>query len=261
MKRFFGAILALVLVVAGAATAALGALGLAVFGTDGAYETTGRSVASAPESVAIIADLTGVEIGIPYHELLGEATISASAADGTELFLGQAEQSDVDAYLFGLPYDLATKNGSWSLTPVPGVETEVQPPQQAGFWVQSATGPAPTLTLQSQDQPQTLVLMRADGSADASATLTIGFFGERIGMASVAALVGGLLVVLLTSAFVLYRRRKRRRAARGAAQRTGADAVGPELVDLADAERADPAGVAEGAAEATTARTGDDSAN
>lgn len=216
MKRFLGALLALLFVVAGLLAVALGSLGLAVFGTDGTYSTEGRSVASAPESVAIIADLTGVEIDIPYHERLGEATLSAQSADGSALFLGQAEQSAVDSYLFGVPYDLATKNGTWTLRPVPGVNTEIAPPADQTFWVQSSSGVAPSLTLQQQADPQTLVVMHADGSPAVAATMTVGFTGERIGPVSVALVAAGAVLILLT-AIIVVRRRRRRRATKAAA--------------------------------------------
>jgi hypothetical protein len=106
--------------------------------------------------------------------------------------------------------------------------------------------------------------MRADGSAGVAATITLGFSGERIGPASIAAVVGGLLLVLLTFAFVLYRRRKRRRSAReaasaAAAPRTSISEGQGDVVDLAEAGSGDPAGVVEGVAEATAARPGDDS--
>jgi hypothetical protein len=255
MKRVLGAFIALVVIVVGAAVAAVGALGLSVFGTDGTFTATGRSVTAAPESVAIIADLTGVEIDLPYHELLGEATLTVLADDGEPLFVGQAEQSAVDEYLFGLPYDLATKNGSWTLTPVVGINTEVAPPAEQAFWLQSDSGPQPSLVLQQDDAPQTLVIMRADAQPGIAATITLGFTGDRIGPAAIAAVVTGLTLILLTFLVILLLRRRRRRAQR----RAGADDPShdaesptgpnerPDVVDLSASPQ--PAAVTEGAGE------------
>jgi hypothetical protein len=252
MKRVLGAIVALLIIAVGAAVAAVGALGLSVFGTDGTYTATGRSVDSAPESVAVIADLTGVEVDLPYHELLGEATLSLAADDGSTLFLGQADQAAVDDYLFGSPYDLATKNGSWTLTPVAGINTAVAPPTEQSFWTQSAVGKRPSLTLQDNSGPQTLVVMHADGQPGVSATITLGFTGERIGPASIAAVAVGLLLILLTFLVILWRRRARRRAATAAAAPAAtvpqASPAGPaadaDVLDLAAAP--EPAAVGEG---------------
>ena len=250
MKRVLGAFVALLIIVIGAAVAALGALGLSVFGTDGTFTAAGRSVESAPESVAVIADLTGVEVDLPYHELLGEATLSLAADDGSTLFLGQADQAAVDEYLFGSPYDLATKNGSWTLTPVAGIDADIARPAEQTFWAQSDVGKRPSLTLQEDSGPQTLVIMHIDGQPGVSATITLGFTGERIGPASIAAVAVGLLLILLTFVVILWRRRRaRRRAATAAAAAAPlAGAAGPatrsDVLNLAATP--EPAAVSEG---------------
>jgi hypothetical protein len=254
MKRVLGGLVAVVVIVVGAALAAVGALGLSVFGTEGTYTAPARSVASAPESVAVIAELTGVEIDLPYHELLGEATLTVQADDGVALFVGQADQSAVDGYLFGLPYDLATKNGSWSLTPVVGVNTDVAPPAEQTFWVQSDSGPQPSLVLQDQGAPQTLVIMQVDGQPGVAGSITLGFTGERIGPAAITAVATGLSLILLTFLTMLLLRRRRRRKQRrdeaavlAAEAEPVADPPTPGVVDLSGPPQ--PAGVAEGARE------------
>jgi hypothetical protein len=260
MKRVLGAFFALVVILVGAALAAVGALGLSVFGTEGTYTAPGRSVASAPESVAVIAELTGVEIDLPYHELLGEATLTVQSDDGAALFVGQADQSAVDEYLFGLPYDLATKNGSWTLTPVIGVNTEVAPPGEQTFWVQSDSGPQPSLVLQEQDAPQTLVIMQADGQPGVAGTIALGFTGERIGPAAIAAVAIGLSLILLTFLVILLLRRRRRlrkqhQAAAALAVEAERAAYPPPSTDVVDlAVPPQPAGVAEGTGEESPER-------
>ncbi len=257
MKRVLGVMSAVLLVLVGALLAALGGLGLAVFGTDGAYSGPAQNVASQQESLAVVADLTGVEIDIPYHQLLGEATLSVRDAAGGELFLGQAPQAAVDTYLFSLPYDLATKNGTWSLIPVPGVGAEAADPASQTFWVSSASGAEASLTFSEQEQPNTIVIMNSDATAGVSAVITVGFAGERLGTYSITALAAGVVLILLTFTVALsLRRRRRRRAAAAlasaeagqaaAAQPPGTDGPAPAsgsepTVDLADRHAPQPA--------------------
>lgn len=241
MKRELGVLLAVIVITAGAVLAGVGALGLSIFGTEGTYAAQSRTVAATPESMAVIADLTGVDVGLPFHEQLGTATLTAQSADGAELFVGQADQAAVDKYLFGVPYDLATKSGSWTLTAVPGLNTTIEAPQDQSFWLQSATGSAATLQMQDGKTTQTLVIMRADGQPGIDSTITLGFTGEQIGPASIAAVAAGLSLVVLTFMVLMVLRRRRRRRERAAAAARQAAAAQPAIdlgeepvVDLAE---------------------------
>lgn len=215
MKRFLSTLAAVLLMLAGVAAAALGGLGLSVFGTDGTYTAQSSAISSSEGSLALVADLAGVEIDIPYHDLLGEATITAvpASSGGTGLFIGHADQAAVDTYLFGAPYDLAAKNGEWTTTQVPGIEAEIQPPQEAGFWSQSAVGDAPAITLDPPDALQTLVIMNADATPGINVDLTLGFAGDQIFAYAVGSIVIGALLILFGMAIVAGGRRRRKKVA------------------------------------------------
>ncbi len=228
MKKLLAAVVALLLLAAGALLAALGGVGLAVFGTQGEYRGTVSTVSSADASLALVIDLAGVDIGMPYHERLGEAGLSASSLTGEPLFIGRADQAAVDTYLFGVPYDLATKNGTWSTAAVPGIEPAVALPADQSFWDESSTGAQPAVSLDASGAPATLVVMNADASAGVAAELTLVFTGERIFAYSSAAIAAGLLLVVLAMAILFRGRRKRRRNRAAAAAGVDLSAQQPE---------------------------------
>lgn len=235
MKRLLRWMLALVLVCAGVALAGLGGLGLSVFGTDSTYSSSEATVTASPESLALVADLSGVSADIPLRHVLGDVYVGATGADGRPLFLAQALQSSVDEYLFGTPYDLAVKDGEWTTIPVPGVATELAPPQEQTFWLVSDEGAAPSIPVRLPDSPQSLLIMNADGSPGPSADITLSFVGEKIFTYSLASIIIGVLLVLLAFAVLLTGRRRRKKQ-KGAAQQ-GA------VVDLSHGGAAEDEGV------------------
>ena len=218
MKRILAAVPAVLLLLAGVLLAGLGGMGLAVFGTDGSYEGSTEAVSASDDSLAIVCDVTGIDIGIPFHQLLGQATLTATAtAPGGEVFIGRAPQQAVDTYLFGAPYDLATKDGTWSVRAVPGVETSLPLPAEQSLWTDSDTGSAPVVALDPDGAPQTLVIMNADASAGPSVKVAIGFSGERIPAFCIGAVVVGVLLIVVSLALSVRGRRRRKRAAQAAA--------------------------------------------
>ncbi len=212
MKRFFASVLAVLLLLAGLALAAVGGFGLAVFGTTGTYEGPTASVGSSGTSVAIIADLSGVEVGVPFHERLGNVTLSIRSPDGVPMFLGRADQASVDTYLFGQPYDLATKDSTWHTIAVPGTETSIAAPDTQTFWTASATGTTANITMDSGQQTETLVMMNADGSPPVNAQLWLGFAGEQIFAYCAGAIAAGAVLVLIGLAWLVRIQRRARRA-------------------------------------------------
>lgn len=214
MKRFFASLFAVVLLLVGASLAAAGGLGLSIFGTDGAYEAPSSSLDSDPASVAIIADLASVEVDIPFSDLLGEITLSVESPDGTAMFVGRAAQEQVDGYLFGQPYDLATREDTWVTVHVPGVETTVAPPAEQTFWKDDASGAAASIDLDEGAQNETLVFMNADGSPGITVDFWLGFEGVNIFAYSVLAITVGVVFILL-AVTILVRGFTRRRGAAG----------------------------------------------
>lgn len=236
MKRFLGTLATVLVIVVGAALAALGALGLAVFGTSGSTSGPAAPLESDPASAAIVADLAGVEVGIPYANLLGTPTLAVSSTDGDSVFIGTGAQSAVDTFLFGVPYDLASRNGSWSTTPVPGVEQTVPDPLAQDFWLEQSVGTTADIALPTDAAPTTMVIMNADGSTGLSVELTLGFRGPHLFAYSVAAIVAGVLLIGIAAALQVRasRRRRRRGDVDAGSDADSAGSTGSGVVDVSD---------------------------
>lgn len=209
MKRFLGTAAAVLVIVVGAALVALGALGIAVFGVQGVTSGPSTTLESADESLAIVADLERVDVGFPFAELIGSATLTVSGA-GESMFVATADQAAVDTYLFGVPYDLASKNGTWQLNPVPGIETTAADPQAQTFWLDESVGLAAEIALPTQDQPTTLVIMNADGTPGVDALLVLGFGGAKIFPFAVGAIAAGMALIGIAVALLVRTGRRRR---------------------------------------------------
>ena len=199
MKRVFGILAGLVLVALGLGLVAAGTLGIVTFGTEGRYVSEPTRLQPSEGSLALVSDLVGVEVGIPLSEHLGSATISATPAGEGSVFMGVGPQPDVDGYLFGVPYDLVSRNGggAWTATPVPGINSELAPPFDLPFWVDQSTGNRPAIDVSDRLAQQTLVIMSADGTPAVPVDLTVGFSGARIFPSSVTAVVLGLVLLVI----------------------------------------------------------------
>lgn len=211
MKRFLGTFAAVLVILVGAALVALGALGIAVFGVQGTTSGPSTTLESADASLAIVADLERVDVGVPFANLVGSPTLTVTAG-GESVFAGTAEQSAVDKYLFGVPYDLASKNGTWTLSPIPGVETKVADPVSEQFWLEESIGTTASIELPVGGQPTTLVLMNADATPGVNVNLVLGFSGPYIFYYSIGAIVVGVLLIGIAIALLVRGRRKRRNA-------------------------------------------------
>ena len=136
----------------------------------------------------------------------------ASSASG-RAFLGVAPAEDVNDYLDGAPYSVATGPAdTWPTISVPG---SVAPPEPAGegWWVAGGTGDAPELPGESLDG-QTLVLMRADAGPGPEAALRLEYRVpgadkalQSAAVSAAAAAGGGLLLILLGGSLIVGRRR------------------------------------------------------
>lgn len=207
MKRFLRMLLGLVLLLLGLGSAAVGGLGVAVFGQQGSVIGPSERLTANPASAAIVADLAGTEVALPFAHLLGVPTLTVSSIGGGSVFVGTGEQSAVDAYLFGIPYDLATRSAEWNLTPVPGVGATAPEPRDQSFWTERSVGTRATIELAPGSTPQTLVVVNSDGSAGVSVEAALGFRGERIFWYSVAAIALGAILIVLGLLLMLRRRK------------------------------------------------------
>lgn len=192
--------------------ALLGAAGVigAAFGPDGTVTTTPTSASAA--GVALLVD--GFEVdaaGLPVPEGVGVLTLSATSADGSPVFLGVANGSDLDSYLAGAPYDVVadlSTGGTATTRSVPGTQ---QPPLPASqqFWLRQDEGSPATLTARIP-QGTTVVLMRSDATPGVAADLAVTLEVDRAWPA--ALVIGGAGLVLLGVAVALLVASRRRRS-------------------------------------------------
>jgi hypothetical protein len=217
MKRFLRIVFGLVLLLLGAGLVGVGVTGIAVFGQEGQAQAESEDFASDPASAAIVADVTKVDVALPFARFIGTPTLTVTSAGATSVFAGTGEQEAVDTYLYGVPYDLATRNGGWSSTPVPGVQPTAPDPQSQDFWIERDLGAEAVIELSQPSAPQTLVIMNADGSAGVNVAISLGFQGENTFWFSVAAIAVGAGLVLLAGVLLFRGRRSRRDAGQPAA--------------------------------------------
>lgn len=167
MTRVIVALLGVLLAVLGIASASLGAVGVAAFGTEGrntsevaSVESLGAAVyvrslsLSLPESVAGFVPQSGWEV-----------SVVASSASEKEVFVGVAPADQVQGFLAGVPYDAASEisQGVFVTKPVPGSVLPAPPPSEQDFWVASGQGRPASMVWQPEYSGLVLVVMNADG--------------------------------------------------------------------------------------------------
>lgn len=212
MRRVLRVVLGFILLLAGVSGAALGGLGIATFGRDGVIEGQSQALVSADRSAALIADLEGVSVSLPMAEHLGVPALRVTGDRGAAIFVGVGPQASVDAFLFGVPYDIASHGDGWSTTSVPGIEPKAPDPATESFWSASAQGVSASVDLSLGDSPGTLVVMNADGAPAVSARAALEFRAPRVFGYSIAAI--GVGAVLIAVGLVLIVRRPRRAPSR-----------------------------------------------
>jgi len=188
--------------VSGVAAAVVGAALLggaavigAAFGPDGTVSTT--PTAASASGVALLVD--GFEVdaaGLPVPDGVGVLTLSATSPDGSPVFLGVANGSDLDVYLAGAPYDVVADlrtGGTATTRSVPGTQ-QPPPPASQQFWLRQDEGSPATLTARIP-QGTTVVLMRSDATPGVTADLAVTLEVDRAWPA--ALVIGGAGLVLL----------------------------------------------------------------
>jgi hypothetical protein len=155
--------------------------------------------------------LEGAGLDWAVDNLLGRARVEVTPAGGSApLFVGIARASDAARYLGSVEYarldnlDLSRQGGASTTIEHAGGPPAV-PPDQAGVWLESASGPGTqTLTWRPTAGNWTVVVMRADGAADVTADVRAGatlpglrwVAGSILGVGVVLLAIGGLVVGL-----------------------------------------------------------------
>jgi Domain of unknown function (DUF4389) len=134
-------------------------------------------------------------------DVLGDARVEVTAVDGsTEVFVGVAPTTDVDAYLDGVRHRMLDDFGpGWRGrgSTLPGGAPE-QPPGELDIWDASASGAGTqVLDWRPSDGDWTVVIMRADGDAGVAVDARAGITAPGLTWLAVGLLIGGgvLLVV------------------------------------------------------------------
>ena len=213
MKRGLLIGLGVVLLVVGVALAALGTFVATSVGSDESLSTSPSRVRSA--GVAVVAENLTVDDGsLPVPGGVGSLTLSVTARDGRQLFLGAGSPSQVRAYLKGAPYstvvDLSAGAPATTRT-VPGTSQPAAPGSQT-FWTVQSTG-APASVTASLAPGAALVVMNADGTRVVDADLVVTLRAPHAWARSWIAAGVGLLLVFL-SLLCFWRARAARRRAR-----------------------------------------------
>jgi hypothetical protein len=192
-----GALVALVLLV--------GALALGIAHTqrdaDGFFTTSTERHATGSHALTH----EGVRIGdvskMPdwVDDRFGTVRVSATAAEGTPLFLGIARTADVERYLRGVAHEQVTDFGAARTTALPGGEPRGAPGAET-FWAASTAGTGTqTLDWELTEGTWSVVLMNADGSAGVAADVELG---ARIGFLPAVAILVAILALLIGAASV-----------------------------------------------------------
>lgn len=192
----------------GIGAAALGGGVLAYFGTEGRHDVPVAQVRT--EGAALYVRAFGLDQQVVPEDYV-DISLSASAADGGEVFLGVARAEDVQKYLTGVPYDAGTElsNGAFQTNSVPGLRLPAPPPAAEQFWVAQATGAPADLAWSPSYRGDVFVAMNADGSAPVELDLTAALILDRAFL--VAAIAFGVALLLWALAWWLFSRAGRRR--------------------------------------------------
>jgi hypothetical protein len=189
-----GAVLGVVALLAGIAGIGLGAADLAArddhgFMMSDAQPLTTPTYAIASGTLRVHMDASS---GLMPETMIGDATLTATARNDKELFLGIGPTSQVQAYLAGVQHatlvDLARRHPVFRTTDGTG---PASPPEQMTFWVAQTAGSAhQRVTWPVANGSWTAVLMNRDASPGVAVTAATG-----AEVPAMAWLIGGLLSV------------------------------------------------------------------
>jgi hypothetical protein len=207
VKRVILGVVAVLLIAAGACAGVIAAWANSEFGATGVMRFDAGTIQPAASAQAIVIDIDRFGATVPFIGQLGTTALSVSTGESGDpsdtLFIGAGATADVDAYLKGVPYAVAVRDGSqWTTRDVPG-STAAAPPRQQGFWLDDAVGRQPAITVPGL-RPLTVVVMHPAGLWTGPVTLGIDFVVPAsadwiLGLTIAAALcvlLGALLLVL-----------------------------------------------------------------
>lgn len=209
--RILVIVLAVLVMLAGAACAAGGATVAAVFGPNGEFNSGSEAFGSDTSALVFEADDVGdeepTEGDLDPSDI--EIKISAeSAEEGGEIFVGLGQADEVDAYLADFEHEVVTdvELDPFELSTVlSGGDGTADPPGDQDIWLASASGTGKqTIQHGLETGDLRVVIMNADGSpgfeVDGSLGVKVPYiFWIALGILGIGALmvVGGIVAIVL----------------------------------------------------------------
>lgn len=200
-----------ILIVVGVIAGATAIWGYTSIGTDGLVRIPAGSITPGEDARATIIDVDTFSVSAPYVGGLGSSELVVTSPQATAeqpLFIGAAATADADAYLGGVPYAAAFRDGGdWTVREVPG---GLQPPDPAsGRWLAQASGIAPGIVVPSQ-RPLSLVVLAPAGNPLGTFDLAVAFsIPDASSWLLGLAIAAGVLIALGALLLVLGLRRRR----------------------------------------------------
>ena len=165
---------------------------------------------------------------VDRHDIATIKVQASSEDNSKQIFIGIADEADVQAYLHGVNYD---KIRDFRIHPFrvyytnhPGSSAPAAPTSQP-FWVISEYGPGTqTLEWEVETGDWVLVVMNADGSAGVDVSGSVGIDVPWIFWVGVGLIVGGIVLLIIGVGLVLLGTRRKKVSAE-----TGAGTGGPAV--------------------------------
>ena len=182
---------------------------IAIKDSEGFYTT--KTIQLEKDSHAIITEPAGIDLEAAWiwdwSNLVTFKVGGSNDNSSKQIFIGIAQESDLNDYLSDVEYDEITKFSIYpynvEYTNHPG-DSEPGAPTSQTFWIASAHGDGTqTLEWELEAGTYSLVLMNADGSADVDLSVVVGakvplIFGVGVGL-----LVGGIVALLLGALMIV----------------------------------------------------------
>lgn len=182
---------------------------------DEGYLTT-KTIRIDKGSYAVVSEPTDIEVGSWWIWDWGDLAtfkIEGSSNDSSNnIFMGVADESDLNSYLRDVNYDEVT---DFHVNPDrldyrnrPGNSEPAMPTTQ-DFWLESVNGPGTqTLAWDMQAGTWSLILMNEDGSAGVDLSVVLGvkipwLFGTGLGL-----LIGGIVALPLGTLMIILAARR-----------------------------------------------------
>ena len=236
VRRIILAVIGGLLILAGVASGVVAAWGYTSIGSDGVVHLPIGTVSPDESARAAIVDVGTFAVSAPYVGSLGRSElVVTSATPGRTVFVGAAATPAADAYLAGVPYSAAFREGdAWSVRSVPGGQP--LPAPASGPWLAQATGASAGISVPEQ-RPLSLVVADPTGEPVGAFDLAVAF---RIPDASSwllgLAIAAGVLIVAGGVLLFLGLRRRRALGKHAAGQATAEDPTPAEDTLIPDDE-------------------------